>query len=286
MVLNTIGFNGGVQVMVPFNKSLKFLLGTNLSSNVIWEKFVWLGFAPPKVEIFRWSVIWGRVPVKSWMFFYCMLGVSCNLPVGSTKLLEAWGGICGANGKQWWLFIPFAVIWTVWLFRNEIVFKGKEVYLLQILYLVKYRLVIWIKAKFLDACISLDNLIVEPPLAIKICKKALKSKIIPRWLPPPMGFLKLNVDGRVAAGAFNCGMGGLLRNDKGVILFHFSDLLIVKMDCKLVVDWISLSVDSPPNFFNLVSELSDMVIKRGFVMRLTPRSCNVEAGRLAKAGIG
>ncbi|KAK8664066.1 hypothetical protein V6N13_083869 [Hibiscus sabdariffa] len=61
--------------------------------------------------------------------------------------------------------------------------------------------------------------------------------------------------------------------------------LIVETDCKLVVDWISLSVDAPPSFFNLVFELSDMVIKRGFVTRLTSRRCNMEADHLAKAGI-
>ncbi|KAK8604935.1 hypothetical protein V6N13_082398 [Hibiscus sabdariffa] len=150
-----------------------------------------------------------------------------------------------------------------------------------------------------------------------MCKKVLNSKVIPRWLPPPLGFLKLNVDGAVAAGGSKCGIRGLLTNDIGVILFQFSEpcgfgppalikllavrfgmlkflssdwcrqfRLIVETDCKLVVDWISLSVDAPTSFLNLVLELSDMVIKRGFVMRLTPRRCNMEADHLAKAGIG
>ncbi|KAK8492915.1 hypothetical protein V6N12_038615 [Hibiscus sabdariffa] len=150
-----------------------------------------------------------------------------------------------------------------------------------------------------------------------MCKKALNSKIIPSWLPPPLEFLKLNVDGAVAAGGFKCGIEGLLKNDKGVILFLFSEScgfgppalikllvvrfgmlkflssdwcrhyrLIVETDCKLVVDWISFSVYAPPSFFNLALELSDMVIRRGYVMRLTPRRCNMEADHLAKAGIG
>ncbi|KAK8636922.1 hypothetical protein V6N13_064356 [Hibiscus sabdariffa] len=93
-----------------------------------------------------------------------------------------------------------------------------------------------------------------------------------------------------------CGFGPpalieLLAVRFGMLKFLSSDWcrqfrLIVETDCKLVVDWIFLSVDAPPSFLNLVSELSDMVIKRGFVMRLTPCRCNMEADHLAKAGIG
>ncbi|KAK8579696.1 hypothetical protein V6N12_070007 [Hibiscus sabdariffa] len=196
---------------------------------------------------------------------------------------ESSDGVFSIKSLKSLLGTNLSVIWTVWLFRNEVVFNNKEIDLLQILYLVKYRLAIWIKAKFLGGCISLDNLIAEPTLAIKIYSV-------------------------VVAGGIKSGLDGLLRNDQGAILFQFSKpcgngppaliellavrfgvlkffssnwcrhyRLIVNSDYKSVVDWISLSVNAPLSFSNMVSKLSDMVIKRGFVMRLIPRSCNIEA---------
>ncbi|KAL4354858.1 hypothetical protein GQ457_06G015010 [Hibiscus cannabinus] len=120
-----------------------------------------------------------------------------------------------------------------------------------------------------------------------MCKKTLKSKLIPRWLPPLLVFLKLNVDG---VNATPHALIQLLDVRFGVLKILSLDwsrqyMLIVKTNYKLVVKWISLSVDALPNFFNMVSEMVDMVTKRGFVMRLIPHSYNMEADRLAKTGI-
>lgn len=42
------------------------------------------------------------------------------------------------------------------------------------------------------------------------------------WYPPPHGVLKLNVDGATRGKPGPAGIGGVLRNSSGVVLFMFS----------------------------------------------------------------
>lgn len=45
------------------------------------------------------------------------------------------------------------------------------------------------------------------------------------WHPPPKGFLKFNIDGASKGNPGLAGHGGMLRDDKGAILFIFHDHL-------------------------------------------------------------
>ncbi|KAK8541529.1 hypothetical protein V6N12_014161 [Hibiscus sabdariffa] len=46
-------------------RSLRKIIDKNFGRDPIWEDIVWRGFAPPKVEIFMWLVMWNRVPVRT-----------------------------------------------------------------------------------------------------------------------------------------------------------------------------------------------------------------------------
>ncbi|KAK9009610.1 hypothetical protein V6N11_036141 [Hibiscus sabdariffa] len=190
---------------------------------------------------------------------------------GSFCIFGSLGDSCIPSISKVWLFIPFAVIWTFWLFRNDIVFNAKWLDWLQLEFLVKFCLGSWLKTKF-DHC--------------------------PCWIPPPCGYAKLNVDEVVLNFNAKGGIGGVLRGTRGEILFQFSELcglgppalieliaikvgmlkflesewcdkfrLIIECDCKLVVDWLSMSATPPISFSSLVYELLRTIRERGMSVR-------------------
>lgn len=46
--------------------------------------------------------------------------------------------------------------------------------------------------------------------------------IAPRWIPPPLGVLKLNFDGSALSHPDMAGLGSLVHNSNGNILFSYS----------------------------------------------------------------
>ncbi|KAL4303663.1 hypothetical protein GQ457_10G009830 [Hibiscus cannabinus] len=113
------------------------------------------------------------------------------------------------------------------------------------------------------------------------------------------------------------GIGGLLRDDSGMILMEFSEAsslslpalveleainfgisyllttswslthrLIVESDCKMVVDWINGMIEHPITVANKVIETAKLMFAKGMCLTLIPRCCNVLADTLAKQGIG
>ncbi|KAK8993149.1 hypothetical protein V6N11_033253 [Hibiscus sabdariffa] len=240
-------------------KSLRLLIGPNRSGESMWNECVWIGFTPPKVEIFVWLVLWGRVPVKMelsrrgmsnlgcilcplcklfpesvshlffscsgiwpiWMYFCRLLGISTVLPREPKLFFEAWGALGDPNHKEWFLVILFVVLWSIWLFRNEVIFQNKKVDWLQLNFLIRFRLAYWHIAKFPGCFLSLDCLMTDFSLTMSPKRRSSCPTPTPRWVPPPIGFLKLNIDGAVSL-CLKGGIDGLLRDEKGSILFQFS----------------------------------------------------------------
>ncbi|GMI90668.1 hypothetical protein HRI_002736100 [Hibiscus trionum] len=62
-----------------------------------------------------------------------------------------------------WNFVPAAVIWFVWLLRNEIVFNNCKLDSIQLLFLIKFRIASWFKARFRDSSSSIEDIVLHPP---------------------------------------------------------------------------------------------------------------------------
>ncbi|KAK8496952.1 hypothetical protein V6N12_002541 [Hibiscus sabdariffa] len=238
------------------------LLFRQCAAEAKWLEVVWRGVAPPKVETFTWLAILGRIPVKVellkrgitslandlcplcgkfpetvshlllscmvtwklWMKFASYWGVELVLSDSPYSFLLCWHDIrAGGSTDSIWHVIPYVILWSIWLFRNEMTFKGFILDEDQILYVAKSRLASWYKAKFPLIVISNDSLIFDPSLADKVnsFNTCPNSKIV--WKPPPVGFLKLNVDGAVSKNGLGCGVGGILRNNNGECLLSFSE---------------------------------------------------------------
>ena len=129
----------------------------------VW-KSIWKGFAPPKVEVFCWQLLRGRVAVKEQLVCRGLLDRNlalctfCKVEYESighlffacpfswkiwTQWFSTWG-LCyvvhtdpmamflawqqawlDTNGKEVWIMSFFAIIWSIWLCRNDMVFNGK-----------------------------------------------------------------------------------------------------------------------------------------------------------------
>ena len=66
-----------------------------------------------------------------------------------------------------------------------------------------------------DSLLEFQRASLEPPLAKK-------SPTTVKWLPPPVGWLKVNFDGAIFKGKNVAGLGCIIRNDKGLVMAAFT----------------------------------------------------------------
>ncbi|GMI90228.1 hypothetical protein like AT4G29090 [Hibiscus trionum] len=336
-------------------KSFRAALGVQNSDRNFWKNNVWLGFAPPKVEAFFWLVMNARAPVRAelrkrgislidgdscplcqscpetvkhlffncfgvwqiWMSFCKAVGVEMVVHEDPKNFVENWNAMGQVSKKNWIPFIPFSVIWSVWLYRNDVVFKGAKVDWVQLRFMVKFRLATWMKAKFPNNLITLEDLLLDLNLADSIMVSEKDKRSQAHWTPPPKGFLKLNVDGATSVETNRAGIGGLLRNEEGINLWCFSEAvdlgppslaeleavlrgirfflasvwcqnlrLIIESDCRKVVDWLNGVVNPPLLLRNGIIATMSTIQNKGWFVRWIPRGCNTAADGLAKKGIG
>ncbi|GMJ02722.1 hypothetical protein like AT2G34320 [Hibiscus trionum] len=142
------------------------------------------------------------------------------------------------------------------------------------------------------------------------------SKVM-SWRTPPLGYLKMNVDGAMLRNGNGGGIGGILRDPEGRTLMTFSELtgpgppilakllairfglalfnalypgnnqrLILECDCQTAVNWISNPALCTPIFKEIVLEIGRLSKVGDRKLRIIPRAINIEADQLAKEGIG
>ncbi|XP_077230145.1 uncharacterized protein LOC143863347 [Tasmannia lanceolata] len=55
-----------------------------------------------------------------------------------------------------------------------------------------------------------------------VTEKKQRTKLLPRWCPPPKCWIKLNFDGSSSGNPGRAGIGGVLRDHLGNLIMHFS----------------------------------------------------------------
>ncbi|PWA95600.1 hypothetical protein CTI12_AA049650 [Artemisia annua] len=137
----------------------------------------------------------------------------------------------------------------------------------QVLDLVKFRTGCWVKA-FSPACpYSLLDFHVNL-FSITTCGSTMeKNDHNQQWRLPDVGSLKFNVDGAARGKLGSTGMGGLLRNNCGVVVAIFSiplgvldsnvvEVMAIKETCRMVnekLDWSSPGIIVESDSLNAVS---------------------------------
>ncbi|KAK9012763.1 hypothetical protein V6N11_040799 [Hibiscus sabdariffa] len=176
---------------------------------------VWCGRTPPKVEGSVLLVVNGRAPVS--MSFGVENMVSFLGSVGIKVVI---------SNDLVSLLTLLDVHWNV---------LGKD----EICFVIKSRLGWWIKAKQPSLLLSIDEFIPDP---ILMEKRLLNDVVLVThsiWQPPPVRWLKFNIDGALGVGENVGGIGGDLRNECGQHLLTFSiQVEVLKgmfLECDFVV---------------------------------------------------
>ncbi|KAE8681632.1 hypothetical protein F3Y22_tig00111311pilonHSYRG00173 [Hibiscus syriacus] len=285
---------------------------------------IWSLKVPPKVKYFLWMLKLNRVPTKVFLF---NRGIKLS---DAQRLCPWWWHIPGFNLQsvdeifefcfqfRWtesttlaW-FVSFAsTLWSLWLARNDVVFKSKSTNLKDLLVYVKMRAYAWCKALKVFSVLDEKRWWDWPGESAGICAQQRPKSV---WKPPVSGQMKFNVDGSATNKLAGC--GGILRTAEGYVvamLFgpvteinsDFAELiaikialdvfvescwcgktgLIVESDSKVVLNWIQNALARPCRWGAIfqgidVDAMKITEIKFAFL----PRSTNNMADYLAKMG--
>ncbi|XP_039029075.1 uncharacterized protein LOC120163149 [Hibiscus syriacus] len=228
------------------------------------------------------EVVWGL-----WSRFLHFWNVSFVVPESLTALISVWIDL-----------VPRSTIWTFIL--------GAEMWNTA-----------WFVYRFPDVKIPFDSLVGDPKVTDFEVSSKKSSSSLSHWVPPPSGFVKLNVDGDMVKGWSRGGIGGLLRDNDGVIFGSFSESvgpdppiiaellaikrglflfvvsgfdsnggLILESDCSTALQWIKNLGRCTPLFESMVKDIASLVVEQDVIVRHILRSVNWEANGLAKDGIG
>ncbi|XVF79235.1 hypothetical protein PTKIN_Ptkin14bG0204400 [Pterospermum kingtungense] len=313
---------------------------------------LWSGLVPPKVESFCWQLLKGRVAVKDNLVARNVIHSSeaicsfCGCPGESinhiffscygswciwTHWCKIWGIKWAANKDAWSNFIEWqfllptknvvwkisfcAILWSIWLHRNEIVFKNGQLNICNLIDLIKLRIMHWVKAKWPTAQVDLWNFMTCLN-EIQIPSNPIHIRPITSWSCPPLGYVKFNVDGASLGKPGQEGIGGILCDHQGRVLIRFSksigladsnlaELLAIRealivfsssswaihgflleSDSKIAVNWVNNPLKVPWKFQNFISQIENLkkVIKDWRIDHVF-REGNQEADLLAKEGI-
>ncbi|KAL4312348.1 hypothetical protein GQ457_01G050470 [Hibiscus cannabinus] len=241
------------------------------------------GQAPESVAhlLFSCTVTW-----NVWMRCAAYWGLSLVFPNDPKAFLLAWHGFGVSKSiDSIWHLIPFAVLWTIWLFRNDIIFSKSRLDCTQIFFLVRKRVTSWFKANWPESDCSAEAIMSDPSITNNCSLLRSETSVLHVWEAPPFGFVKINVDGAMVTDGSKGGIGGILRDSTGTCLASFSlpigpgpvvlaeleavkhglelffslselqgSRLILESDCSTVVDWISNSAPCPPAFVSLLRQ--------------------------------
>lgn len=127
--------------------------------------------------------------------------------------------------KVWGAIFPITM-WSIWKERNSKIFRNTSCSHNQVQDLILTRLSWWIKgwgSSFPYSC----NEIIRNPRSLSWCEARpfavmLQPNPDAHWSPPPLDFIKWNVDASMNPTFPMSAIGGVLRNDRGQLMCVFS----------------------------------------------------------------
>lgn len=146
------------------------------------------------------------------------------MPTSKTPMqwFECWIEVIkGDFQRKLWISLFFVGIWSIWNQRNRVVFDEVETDWEFFNYLVRLRLGFWLKGWHLNCPFSPGE-IASNLDGVRLWKMRKEQRPALLWCPPPPDKLKMNVDGSSKGKAGAACIGGVLRDNQGMVLAMLS----------------------------------------------------------------
>ncbi|XP_057432220.1 uncharacterized protein LOC130724973 [Lotus japonicus] len=137
-------------------------------------KGIWCNLVPSKVAALAWKIGLQRLPTMD-----NLMKRGCNKWLGIDSTVLPQNEMChflqhvqGRQGKridELWKVTWFATIWSIWLLRNSILFRGGDIDLLSVMELIKMRSWWWLKARAKNFKASFYEWNVDPGYCLRMC---------------------------------------------------------------------------------------------------------------------
>ena len=212
---------------------------TQPSLDLLYQR-IWQLDAPPKVQHFIWKCLSNRLSMAENLFNRHLTreGMCLRCPsqresgnhllfrCSFARLVWAISPIPAPSGGDWsesiyanlWSLLNFHqhypqqrkdtklipwILWRLWKNRNALIFKGHELDALSVIRLVEEDANEWDRRKEGESRVQ-RVAVQRPPV---------------KWKPPPQDWVKCNTDGAWPKAADRCGIGWVLRNSTGNVLW-------------------------------------------------------------------
>ncbi|KAK8500668.1 hypothetical protein V6N12_055180 [Hibiscus sabdariffa] len=195
--------------------------------------------------------------------------------------------------------------------------SGTRIGFVWLCFIIKTRVAWWVKAKFPSSLVSIAEIVADLRVVEIVLSKELSLVVPAVWKPPPVGWLKFNIDGATRGVGLGGGIGGILKNEFGVSLLSFSlrvgagppvlpevlaifyciwlfvnseffgrCKLVVESDCKMAIDWICEPANAPSCLESWVKKIAEDCVSNRFIFHHVIQAKNMEADSLAKLDCG
>ncbi|EOY10119.1 Uncharacterized protein TCM_025497 [Theobroma cacao] len=189
------------------------LMQANGGQNSMEENCLGKAHSPILLQVKTWKV-WSK-----WKWEW---GARWAVPNNMINFFSMWNETEVKRGEyKVWRMAFYAIAWSVWLHRNEMVFKGVVWDADKVYELSKLRVTTWAKAKWPQDYGMVLQTYQDPTLG-KIMSKTKEKRAVDDWSKPATGQMKFNVDGAAQGCPRDAGIGGVLRDSDGRIKAIFS----------------------------------------------------------------
>ena len=121
----------------------------------------------------------------------------------------------------------FAITWSIWLTRNDMVFNNYLLDFQQLCDTIKLRITMWYKAKWPNGGESLMD-VARFSNAIKAYAIGKTVRVITSWKHPPADAMKFNVDGSSKGKPRSVGIRGVFKDSLAAVKIFFSKAIGVE----------------------------------------------------------
>ncbi|XVF62977.1 hypothetical protein PTKIN_Ptkin09bG0051900 [Pterospermum kingtungense] len=177
---------------------------------------------------------WSDCEIVLHLFFHCNVSrkvweawlfrwrISWCFPSDPVTFMLSWNSATlHCDSSLIWRMGFFAIIWTLWLHRNEILFNASSLRVDEIIDLSILRTALWSEVKWPSMSVGISEFIRNPELAV-VYQRNRSIQCPASWIRPEIGCLKFNVDSSLLGKLGPAGIGGLLRDHEGRVKIRFS----------------------------------------------------------------